>query len=221
MKRLGSDVEEKLRLDLGTLGLTDTTFVASSFDKNWIAFGEGHTGTAGRVMMSNDPLVGGLSPQFPIFFSPHTTVADLTENASERVFGLALDLHGSTVASHGIQSYFASVDNPFHLRLQGIYDSFDDGAGIALHPQADGANTLPDTKRLAFVGSSSGRIEIVDIAHYNNRGSLALKNKIYGPLRASLRMKGDDPLVVLKLFALTVRGLIVIDLTALDIKAAH
>jgi hypothetical protein len=216
MKKLNSDVESVLRLDLATIGLTDTTFVASSFDKNWIAFGEGNTGSAGRVMLTNDPAPAvGINPAF---FSPHVTVADLTDNASERVFGLALDKSGQTVASHGSKSFFAAVDNPFHLRLLGNYDSFDDGAGIALHPDADGQNTSPDSKRIAFVGASSGKIEIIDIAHFNNRGSLRLKNKIYGPLRVSKPMLGDDPLIVLKLFAITTRGLIVIDLTAGDIK---
>src|SRR5207248_662411 len=118
----------------------------------------------------------------------------------------------------GSKAFFAAVDNPFHLRLLGNYDSFDDGAGIALHPDADGQNTSPDANRIAFVGATSGKIEIVDIAHFNNRGSLKLKNKIYGPLRVSKPMPGDDPLIVLKLFAITTRGLIVIDLTANDIK---
>ena len=215
-----SDIEWALRLDLTTLGLTDTTFVASSFDKNWVAFGEGNaSGTAGRVMMTNDPVLAP-QPINPLFFSPHVTVADLTDNASEKVFGLALDKSGQTVASHGSKSFFAAVDNPFHLRLQGLYDSFADGAGIALHPEADGQNTSPDTHRLAFVASTSGKVEIVDIAHFNNRGTLRLKNTIYGPLRATKPLPGDDPSIVLKLFAITTRGLIVIDLTAQDIKPA-
>src|SRR5690242_21895179 len=51
--------------------------------------------------------------------SPLVTIQDLTDNASERNFGIALDRTGLTVASHGLQSYFASVSDPFHLRLQG------------------------------------------------------------------------------------------------------
>jgi len=213
-----SDVDYDLRLDETTIGLTDTTFVASSVDRNWIAFGEGNSpGKAGRVMLTNDPLVGGLPPAKPSFFSPLVTITDLTDNASEKVFGLALDKTGKTVASHGLQSYFSSVDDPFHLRLQGKYDSFDDGAGVALHPDADG-NLTPASRRLAFIGSAKGTIEIVDIAYFINRGSLALKYPIYGPIRVSQPMLGDNGAVVLKLFALTQRGLIVIDLTAADIK---
>jgi hypothetical protein len=109
------------------------------------------------------------------------------------------------------------VSDPFHLRLQGKYDSFDDGAGITFHPSADGTLSSSD-QRLAFVGASPGVIEVVDIAYYINRARLQLKNPIYGPLRASLPMPGDPGNVVLKLYAISQQGLIVIDLTANDIK---
>jgi hypothetical protein len=208
----GSDAEAVLRLDITTLPLTDTTFVGSSGNRNWVAFGEGHTTGAGRVVMVADSM--GLVPNF---FSPLVTISDLTDNASEKVSGLALDLHGGTVASHGSQSFFAAVSDPFHLRLQGKYDSFDDGAGITFAPKADGTLT-PSSDRLAFVGSQSGTVEIVDIAYYINRGRLQLKNPIYGPLRASKPMPGDPASVVMKLFAVSSQGLIVIDLTAADIK---
>ena len=209
----GSDAEAVLRLDLNSLILTDTTFVAASGNRNWIAFGEGHKAGAGRVIMVADSL--GATPNF---FSPLVTVSDLTNNASEQVFGLALDLTGGTVASHGLQSYFAFVSDPFHLRLQGKYDSADNGAGIAFHPSADGTLT-PANQRIAFVGAASGQIEIVDIAYYISRGKLQLKSPIYGPLRTSGPMPGDPPSVVMKIYAISKQGLIVIDLTASDIKA--
>jgi hypothetical protein len=208
----GSDAELQLRLDITSLGLTDTTFVAASGNRNWIAFGEGHKTGAGRVVMVADS-----TPNGPNFFSPPVTIADLTDNASEQVFGLALDLSGNTVASHGTQSYFASVSDPFHLRLQGKYDSFDDGAGVVFHPAADGPLT-PEAQRLAFVGARSGVIEVVDVAYYVNRARLQLKNPIYGPLRASLPMPGDPPDVVLKLYAVSDQGLVVVNLTANDIR---
>jgi len=208
----GSDAEAVLRLDVSTLPLTDTTFTAASGNRNWIAFGEGHKPGAGRVIMVADS-VGPV----PNFFSPLVTISDLTDNASEQVFGLALDLTGGTVASHGTQSYFGAVSDPFHLRLQGKYDSFDNGAGIAFHPAADGTLT-PAGQRLAFVGAASGIVEIVDVAYYIARGRLQLKNPIYGPLRASLPMPGDPAGVIMKLYAISREGLIVIDLTAADIK---
>jgi hypothetical protein len=153
----------------------------------------------------------------PNFFSPIVTIQDLTDNASEQVFGLAMDKSGGTVASHGSQSYFSFVSDPFHLRLQGKFDSADDGAGIAFHPRANGTLT-PQADRVAFVASASGAIEVVDVAYYINRARLQLKNPIYGPLRASLPMPGDPPGVILKLYAVSQQGLVVIDLTAADIK---
>lgn len=209
----GSDAELVSRLDVASLALTDTTFAAASGDRNWVAFGEGHTDRAGRVIMVEDP--GG---PVPTFFSPLVTITDLTDNASEQIFGLALDRSGGTVASHGSQSFFSAVLDPFHLRLQGKYDSFDNGAGITFHPRADGTLT-PSADRLAFVGARSGQIEIVDIAYYVNRGRLTLKHPIYGPLRASGPMPGDAPDVIVKLYAVSTEGLIVIDLTAADIKS--
>ena len=207
-----SDAEAVFGLDITSLPLTDTTYAAESGNRSWLAFGEGHKSGAARVIVVADS-----AGPLPNFFSPLVTINDLTDNASEKVFGLAVDRTGSTVAAHGTQSYFASVSNPFHLRLQGKYDSFDDGAGIAFHPSADGTNT-PQDQRLAFIGAASGVVEVVDIAYYVNRARLQLKSPIYGPLRASLPMPGDPAGVILKLYALSEKGLIVIDLTANDIK---
>jgi hypothetical protein len=208
----GSDAELIRNLDVSSLALEDTNFVAASGNRQWIAFGEGHSGGAGRVVMVADS-----AGAVPNFFSPLVTIQDLTDNASERNFGIALDRSGQTVASHGLQSYFASVSDPFHLRLQGKYDSFDDGAGIAFHPGANGVLT-PQDQRIAFVGSASGNIEVVDIAYYIRRARLQLKYPIYGPLRVSLPMPGDPGDVILKVFAVSQQGLVVIDLTAQDIK---
>ena len=210
-----SDIELPLPgdLDINSLALTDTTFVAVSGDRTWVAFGEGNTGGVGRIMMAKDTT--GTTRGF---FSPAVTVTDLLDNANERVFGVAVDSTGSTIASHGAQAYFATIENPFHLRLQGKYDSFDNGAGIAFHPGAYDPRITPASDRLAFVASQSGFIEIVDAAYYLNRGKLTLKGNLYGPLRASRPFPGDPPNVILKLFGLSSTGLVVIDLTAADIK---
>jgi hypothetical protein len=157
---------------------------------------------------------GGATPGS---FSPGVTVRDLIDNAAEPVFGLGLDRLGKTLVVHGQQSYFAAIEDPFHLRLQGKYDSFDVGAGVAFHPNADGTMS-PEAERVAFVASSNGTIEIVDAAYYVSRGKINIKGLLYGALRASLPFPGDPPNVVLKLFGLTTQGLVVIDLTAQDIK---
>jgi hypothetical protein len=207
-----SDAQLVSNLDIASLALTDTTFIAESGDHTWIAFGEGNTGGAGRVMMVNDP-----SGSAPGFFSPGVAVTDLIDNANERVYGVAVDSTGTTLAAHGAESYFASINNPFHLRLQGKYNSFDNGAGVAFHPGANG-NTTISSDRLAFVASQDGHIEIVDIAYFLNRGKLTLKGNLYGPLRASRPFAGDPPGTVLKLFGLSSAGLVVIDLQASDIR---
>ena len=113
-----------------------------------------------------------------------------------QVFGIALDKTGKTLGIHGGESYFAAVENPFNLRLQGKKSTFAQGAGISFHPNADGINTTA-SDRLAFVASANGSIEMIDIAYYDfQRGSLATKYNLYGPLRASLPFAGDDPSVV-------------------------
>jgi hypothetical protein len=208
-----SDVEVVQGLDHNSLKLTDTTFVATSGNRVWVAFGEGNTGgTAGRVMLVKDTV--GPAPGV---FSPGVAVRDLIDNAAEPVFGIALDRLGKTLIVHGQQSYFAAIEDPFHLRLQGKYDSFDVGAGVAFHPNTDGTLS-PEPERVAFVASSNGTIEIVDVAYYVSRGKINIKGTLYGALRASLPFPTDPPNVVLKLFGLTPEGLVVIDLTAQDIK---
>ena len=198
-----------------TLPLTDTTFAAASGNRNWIAFGEGHKPGAGRVIMVADS-----TGPVPNFFSPLVTISDLTDNASEQVFGLALDLtrrHGG-VARRAVVLRARSSD-PFHLRLQGKYDSFDNGAGIAFHPHADGtltpAASAPRLRRRA----QSASIEIVDIAYYINRGKLpAQEPDLWTAARERCRCRAIRPDVILKLYAVSEQGLIVIDLTAADIK---
>lgn len=213
---INTDVDMVYRLDATKIGLTDTTFASASGDRSWVAFGEGNTtgSSPGRIMMINDP-----SLLTAPTFSPLVSTADLMENASEKVFGLAIDSIGRQVGAHGFQSYVAAVDDPFQLRLEGVYDSFDDGAGIAFDPHAQGPTT-PQRDRLMFVASKSGSIEIVDIAYFNNRGTLPLKSTLYGPLRASLPLTAAEQAagIVMKLYALTPGGLVVVDLTAADIK---
>jgi hypothetical protein len=111
------------------------------------------------------------------------------------------------------------VNQPFTQRLQGKKSTFNKGAGITFHPNADGTTT-PAADRLAFVASANGSVEMIDIAYYDfSRGSLATKYNLYGPLRATLPFPGDDPSVKFKLFGLAPAGLVVIDVTAADIAA--
>jgi hypothetical protein len=209
-----SDVEYGANLDEGSIGLSDTTFATASGDGKWIAFGEGHTGLYGRALMLQDD--GSVTDRYT-YASPSINILDLIKNAANQVFGIALDKTGKTLGIHGAESYFATVDQPFNLRLQGSKSTFSQGAGIAFHPNADGVTT-PQQNRLAFVASANGSIEMIDIAYYDyQRGALATKYNLYGPLRASLPFPGDDPSVVFKLFGVSSAGLVVIDVTAADI----
>jgi hypothetical protein len=209
-----SDVESRANVDENSIGLTDTTFAASSGDGKWITFGEGHTAGFGRALMLQDD--GSVVGKYN-YASKAISVGGLIQNAADKVFGIALDKTGKTVGIHGGETYFASVEQPFDLRLQGKKSTFSQGAGITFHPNADGTGTTA-ADRLAFVASANGSIEMIDIAYYAfERGSLATKYNLYGPLRASLPFPGDDPSVLFKLFGVSSAGLVVIDVTAGDI----
>jgi hypothetical protein len=209
-----TDMDAQANLDPNSIGLTDTTFTASSGNGQWLAFGEGHKAPYARVFLLRDD---GTVPGKYTYASPSLNVADLVNNASDQLFGLALDKSGNTLGVHGLDSYFATVSQPFTQRLQGTASTFDVGAGIAFHPEADGSNT-PVAQRLAFVASNNGEVDLVDVAYFTSRGTLTTKLNLSGPLRASLPFPGDDPSIVLKLFGVSAKGLVVIDVTAADIK---
>ncbi|MEO6526282.1 MAG: hypothetical protein ABIP93_06630 [Gemmatimonadaceae bacterium] len=212
-----TDVDARPNLDEASLGLTDTTFAASSGDGKVVTFGQGNTkGAAAKNFLAFDDVS---SPDAPVSASPAINIADLINNASDEIFGVALDKTGQTIGIHGRETYFAAVAFPFTQRLQGKKSTFNKGAGIAFHPRADGVTT-PAADRLAFVASANGSVEMIDIAYYDfSRGALATKYNLYGPLRASLPFVGDDASIVFKLFGLSATGLVVIDVTAADIAA--
>ncbi len=216
-----SDIALVSNLDIKSLGLEDTTYVAAGGDRRFIAFGEGNSGDrAGRVMTIRDCAVpeSGCTPKGRLF-SPSLSVTDLVNNASERIYGVAINKNSSEAAAHGSESYFFDVESPFTLRLQGKVQTFSTGSGIAFHPDNIGTGvSLNDSTRVAFVASSNGTIEIVDSFHFLNRGTLPVRAKLYGPIRVTHRFPSDDPAIVLKIFGLTTEGLIVIDVRNSDIK---
>ena len=118
---------------------------------------------------------------------------------------------------NGRESYFFDVASPFHLRLAGKFNTFDEGAGVAYHPDNVGDLT-PEAARVAFIASANGTIEISDTYHYTSRGVLPVRANLYGPIRVARPWPGDDPGVILKLFGLTTEGFIVIDVRASDIQ---
>ena len=209
-----TDIEAGVNIDFASLGLQDTTYAASSADGRIISFGEGNKSPVARNFLLLDD---GAVPNRFTTASASLNILDLMANQSDQIFGIALDKGGKTLGVHGTETAFSNVYFPYTQRLQGKRSTFAKGTGIAFHPNADGPLT-PAASRLAFVASDNGSIEAVDIAFYDYvRGALATKFNLYGPLRASLPFPGDPPTVVFKLFGVSSKGLVVVDVTAADL----
>ena len=205
-------------LSYESLALPDTNFVASGGDRRRIAFGEANTGgRAGRVLALYDPV--GTAAGQEVYSAP-IEVADLTSNASDRVFGLAINGNSTNIGVHGVETFFADSS----LRLQGKFATFNTGAGIAFHPRNIEEQTSDSLARVAFVASGDFSIQIVDSYSYRLRGRIPLRTNLYGPLRAVLPTPGEqvaDPTLVVKLFGLTPEGIVVIDVRRGDIDNAR
>ena len=204
------------RILASSLALTDTTFVDVGGDRRWVAFGEGNTeGRPGRIMMVYDPL-GSTT----LDATPGISVRDLTDNASDRVTGVALNNNSSTVGVHGVEAYFAEVNDDFRyqLRLQGKFATSGSGSGIVFHPLNDGTSSDADMRRIAVVAAGEPKLQIIDTYFFRSRGELALQAPLYGPLRAILPTPTEATNgVVLKLFGLSAGGLVIVDVLARDI----
>jgi hypothetical protein len=209
LRTQGANVDAILDLDIESLALPDTNFVAVGGDRRRVAFGEGNTGgRVGRVILVDDPT--GTVPGMERY-SPGIEVIDLTNNASDRIFGLAINGNSTNIAVHGVETFFADSA----LRLQGKFATFNTGAGVAFHPRNNEENTADLLARVAFVASGDNTIQIVDSYSYRLRGRLPIRGNLYGPLRAvepTSAQKAADPTLVVKLFGLTPEGLVVIDI---------
>ncbi len=170
------------------VGFSDTTFVSASGDGGWVVFGEGSVEPVGRIIMyeaRND------------IISSHIEVTDLMTNAGEQVKGIGLNYDGTMGVVRGVgQVAFFTTD----LRLQGSPDlEISGGAGAVLHPLHADAQSLtntagtyrPDT-HLAFIGTSSGTIDIYDTFRFRRTGRLFIRDQVVGPLRASLPFAEDN-----------------------------
>ncbi len=202
-------------LSVESLALPDTNFVASGGDRRRIAFGEAHTGgRAGRVLALYDP---SGTPAGQEQYSAPIEVADLTNNGSDKVFGISINGNSTNIGVHGIETFFADSS----LRLQGKFATFNTGAGIAFHPRNVEEQTPDSLARVAFVASGDFSIQIVDSYSYRLRGRIPLRTNLYGPLRAVLPPPGSDPSVLVKLFGLTPEGIVIIDVRRVDIDNAR
>jgi len=215
LRAIGANAAEAKDIGAGSLALPDTNFVAVGGDRRRVAFGEANTGgSAGRVVVVYDP---SGTPAYSEKYSAPMQVKDLTNNASDQVFGLAINGNSENMAVHGVETFFADTS----LRLQGKFATFSTGAGIAFHPGNVDEQTADPNARVAFVASGDYSIQIVDTYSYRLRGRIPIRSNLYGPLRAVTPTAAEltsDPTLVVKLFGLTPEGLVMIDVHASDIQ---
>lgn len=182
------------------IGMSDTTFMAASGDRKWIAFGEGAASPAGRIMMwdGSQPATFGISSD--------VSVTDLINNASEKVFGLGLNANGTLGVARGL---FGAYYFTPQLRLQGLYQAAGGAGGAALHPL--NSSVTDATYPLSFVATPTKSIQIVDAVHFYQRGEIQLRDQVVGPVKAGLALPGEnaglaagDPnYIVAKLYCVT------------------
>jgi hypothetical protein len=155
------------------------------------------------------------------------SVADLVNNASERVTALELNQNGTLgVARGAFGTYFFSND----LRLRGTVPEVGvGGGGAAFHPSHPGQALppAPSMSTLAFTVSGDRTIRILDTVHYLERGTIPIRDAIAGPMRVAPPLPSDNngqganctgpDCVVAKLYAVTEAGGIVV----VDIRASH
>lgn len=214
---VSGNVEAVKDLDVASLALPDTNFVAVGGDRRRVVFGEGGTGNrAGRVISVYDP---SGTPADGAQYSAPIEVIDLTNNASDKVFGIDVNQNSVNIGVHGVETFFADSS----LRLQGKFATFSSGAGIAFHPNNRDENTGDALARTAFVASGDMSIQIVDSYSYRLRGRIPIRQNLYGSLRAVLPTAAElaaDPTLAVKLFGLTPEGMVVIDVRREDIDNA-
>jgi hypothetical protein len=147
-------------------GMADTTFVAVSADRRWVAFGEMPATTAGRVIMwsAADSAVSRVE-----------VIQDMLNNSSDRISGLALNDNGSLGVARGQENtYFFGPD----LRLQGLTRAATgQGRGAGL---LRGATT---NRTLAFEPTGQRTLRVLETTHYTVIGEITLRETITGPFR--------------------------------------
>ena len=204
-----SDTRLDLNRNVTSLGLSDTTFVATSTRRNAIAFGEG-VRSFGRVFyfqLQGSNLLGTSRES-----------SDLLQNASDRVIGLGLNADGSLGVARGNQVYFFDSS----LRLAGVTRSGSPTGGSAMHPLNSGypAN---DAQRLGFtsgIDAAGPYIDVIDTYSFETIRRLPVRDRVTGTV-ISVPVPAGDPeagTYVIRLFALTPSGILRMGLTAADLR---
>ncbi len=210
----GWDVDVFADLSIPSIALQDTTFVAASGDREFVAFGEGDTpDRSGRIIMyqsATQTITNSLQ------------VSDLPGNAEQKVFGLGLNNDGSLGVARGTNAYYFGPDQPGGpnvLRLVGVNENISpNGTGAALHPDHDQFSDFVEAERLSFLGSDDASIEMVDTRFFSfSRGKVLIRDPIVGPLRVTRRLPTDPPEVLIRLYGITANGVVVIPVLDSDI----
>jgi hypothetical protein len=228
LQQQGSDIDAHRggRWNLAEVGLSDTTYVTTSTDRDLVAFGEGGVGPFASVWLwrcDRNLAVGAFAcandtdPEAGVL-SDYISVGDLVGNAAERVLGIALNSNGTIGGARGtLAAYFFSngVAATGDLRLQGVYSNgvANAAGGIALHPRhPDPVVATCDETTLAFIATSNRSIKITDTFHFRDRGEIQIRDNIVGPLRAALPLDSENvglsatDTILVKLYGLTGAG---------------
>lgn len=155
--------------------MADTTFVAISGDRQWVAFGELPAAEPGRVIMwsAADSALSRVED-----------IQDMLNNSSDRIFGVELNQNGSLGVARGEQNtYFFGSD----LRLQGLTPGSAAGGRGAGFRQ--GAST---NRTLAFEPTAQGSLRVLETTHYTVVAEFNLREAITGPFRVGPPRPGTD-----------------------------
>ncbi|HEX8241948.1 MAG TPA: hypothetical protein VF541_00585 [Longimicrobium sp.] len=198
------------RLDIGAfindVGLSDTTFVAASGDRNYIAVGEGARVNA-RIPMFNAP-AGGDSLVLV------GDVRDLISNAAERVIGLGINFDGSLGVARGSQAYYFGPT----LRLQGVVAAGSPTGGVAMHP--GNAGYPGGSFRLSFVSGIDEKapyVDVIDNFNFFRVKRVYTRDPVIGAMAVAPRAGGDAAAVNLRIYALTTKGVLALTITNSDL----
>lgn len=205
-----TDTRIDLYVNIVDVGISDTTFVATSADHGAIAFGEG-AANPGRVFYYQNRN-GGLA-------GATVNTDDLVGNAAERVVGLSLNGDGSLGIARGAKSYFFDSN----LRLQGVVESGEPSGGVALHPLNVGYPNL-QTLRVGFVSGVDAEgqpfIDVVDSYSFRQLRRILIREPIRGTLVVAPVAAGDPEAATkaVRLFGITDGGVVEIGLAASDLR---
>jgi hypothetical protein len=198
------------RVDVGAniteVGFSDTTFVAASGDRNYVAVGEGARSNA----------------RIPMFFAPAGgdslilvgDVKDLISNAAERVIGLGINYDGSLGVARGSQAYYFGPS----LRLQGVVAAGSPTGGVAMHPA--NAGYPGGSFRLSFVSGIDEKapyVDVIDNFNFFRVKRVYTRDPVVGALAVAPRAAGDPASVALRIYALTTRGVLALTITSTDL----